>query len=121
MIELPSLIGLVSLKSLFFYVPFECVFTEEEGFRPFSRINNILPANIKEIRFGLRTDVMKAELRDGWKGIDDTLCDPRLQNLQLLGLHERFRGNVKDLESHFREWMPKSHRRGILWLENDDQ
>ena len=121
MIELPTLIELVSLESLCFYEVNIGGYVTEESFRHFSHINFILPTNIKEIRFGLRTDVMEAERGGGWKGIDDALSDPRFKNLELVGVRERDRDNDLELESYFQECMPKSYQRGLLRLENDNE
>ena len=62
---------------------------------------------------------MKAELRDGWEGIDDALSDPRFKNLELVGVHEYGRDEDLELESYLQKCMPKSHQRGILRLEDD--
>ena len=119
MIELPSLIELVSLESLCFYQAEYCEYVTEESLRHFSHINNILPTNIKEIRFGLKMDVMVVELRDGWKGIDDALSDPTFKNLELVGVHQFNWDKDLELEHYFQECMPKSYQRGILRLESD--
>ena len=119
MIELPSLIQHVSLEWLCFYEVARHYITIET-LRRFSHINFILPTNIKEIRFGLCANVMKVELKDGWKEIDDALSDPRLKNLEVLGVHELGRYYDAKLKSYFQECMPKSYKQGILRFEDNN-
>ena len=121
-IELPSLMQLVSLESLCFYeahVSSSLPYITDESFCHFSRINFILPANIKEIRFGLHAYVIKEQLRHAWEGIDEALSDPRLKSLELLGIRQYSGNDISKFEPYFRECMPKSQ--AILQLEDDDK
>ena len=82
----------------------------------FSRINLLLLVSIKEIRFGFEEELFYEGTRDGWRQIDDALCDPKLKSLRLVGVSHY------DEELPFPlDFMPKSNERGILRYDGDDQ
>ena len=123
--EPPSLVHLVSLQSLLFYEAGDSEYLTGNILQPFSQLNDLLPASLKQLQFELiltsneiRSKVFGEKNRRVWGTIDRALSDPKLRNLQHFYISNRDRyiltKATKDPEVFLQESLPRTFKRGIL-------